>query len=58
MWKKNLFGSSQDLEMLNGLRMENVFKLLLTLKPLTGFRILGVFLVYRLCYPGFDVSLN
>lgn len=55
--RRMIFGSSQDLEsVLNGLRFENMFKL--PLKPLTVFRIMGVFLVYRLCCLGCEMSLN
>lgn len=59
-WKRNdLFGSSQDLESILGdYRFENVFKLPLTPKPLTVFRIMSVFLMYRLSYLGCVMSLS
>lgn len=60
MWKRNgLFGSSQDLgSMLGGYRFEDMFKLPLTPKPLTVFRIMSVFPMYRLSYLGRVMSLN
>lgn len=54
-----VFGSSQDLgSMLGGYRFEDMFKLPLTPKPLTVFRIMSVFPMYRLSYLGCVMSLN
>lgn len=59
MWKKNDFWwFTRFGKRAQWMRFENMFELPLTLKPLTVFRIMGVFLVYRLCYLGCEMSLN